>query len=223
MNSGYNRIPDIDNYIDTNNNPVLKSPNSLYELPFYQTKESLLDMEIYKKFLDNAISRFRNSITYKHYKGFLLNLGLDHCQFHGNINSDMATIEMHHNLLNIMDISVIITEHILSTVGYISTFDLIQLLKQEHKAHHIQLVMLSLTPHQLFHNDPEFFIHPSMCFGDWNTFLKTYNKGITQDIAFKILNYVKKSLETDSSDDNNLLELRSNIIDWSGINGSGIN
>ena len=34
-----NEFPDIDSYLD-NGNPVLRSPNSSYELPFMQTKES---------------------------------------------------------------------------------------------------------------------------------------------------------------------------------------
>ena len=80
--------------------------------------------------------------------------------------------------------------------------------------------MLSLTPHQLFHNDPEFFIHPSMCFGDWYSFLNKYKFGITQDIAFKILFYLKKAMEKDGSDDNNLLALRDKIKDWSVLNGN---
>ena len=219
MQSDYNEIPDIETYNTQFDNPTLRSPNSVYELPFYQTRDTLLDIETYRNFLKNAMSRFRKSATYKHYKGFLLNLGLDRCQFHGNITADMASIEMHHNCLNLMDLALIITEHTLNTTGKISSFDLVQMLKEEHKAHRIQLVMLSLTPHQLFHSDPEFFIHPSMCFGDWYSFLEKYKYGITQDIAFKILFYLKKSLETSTSCDNNLLALRDNIKDWGEMNG----
>ena len=35
---------------------------------------------------------------------------------------------MHHNIINIHDIAYIITEHILNTVGKITTFDLVELL-----------------------------------------------------------------------------------------------
>lgn len=213
----YNQFPDIDienEFI----NPTLTSPNSYLQLSFYLTKDSALDIETYKRFLDNAISRFRKSRTYKNYKGFLLGLGLDRCQFHGNITNEHATIEMHHNMLTIFDIAVIITEHILNTRGYISTFDLVQLLKQEHTNHRVQLVMLSLTPHQLYHNNPDFFIHPKMCFGNWVEFLNIYNTGLTQDIAFKLLFYLKKAEELGESDDKDLLNLRNTITNWSNLN-----
>lgn len=208
------KIPGVDTY-DNFINPTIVSPNTPFELPLYQTRETLMDIEAYKSFLKNAISRFRRSKTYKHYKSFLMGLGLDHCQFHGNINDEMADIEMHHNMITIFDIAVIITEHILNTVGYITTFDLVKILKEEHTNHRVQLVMLSLTPHQLYHNNPDFFIHPSMCFGDWYSFLEEYHTGITQDIAFKILNYINKAIEEDESNDNGLLQLRDKLYNWS--------
>lgn len=213
----YNQFPDIDienGFV----NPTLTSPNSYLQLSFYLTKESAIDIETYKRFLDNAISRFRRSKRYKKYKGFLIELGLDRCQFHGNITNEQATIEMHHNMLTIFDIAVIITEHVLNTKGYISTFDLVQLLKQEHTNHRVQLVMLSLTPHQLYHNNPDFFIHPKMCFGNWVEFLNIYNTGLTQDIAYKLLFYLKRAEEMGESDDKDLLNLRQTILDWSYLN-----
>ncbi len=217
----YNKIPNVDHFIDFNEkftNPTLYSDNCPFQLPFAQTRETLINIEDYRKFLDNAISRFRSSRTYKHYKGYLVGIGLDRCQFHGNITNEMATIEMHHNMLNIYDIAIIITEHIINTKGCITTFDLVQLLKEEHKANRIQLVMLALTPHQLFHNNPDFYIHPDMCFGKWYEFLEVYNKGITLDIAYKILFYLKKAVGNNSSQDNQLLDIRNKIINWSGLN-----
>lgn len=213
----YNNIPDI--YCeDEFNNPTLSSPNSHVVLPFYQTYETLLDVETYKSFLTNAIKRFRTSRTYKNYKGYLIGLGLDKCQIHGNITHEMATIEMHHNMLTIFDIALIITEHVLKTKGYISTFDLVKLLKEEHIHNRVQLVMLSLTPHQLYHNTEEFFIHPDMCIGDWYSFLEKYNQGLTKDIAYKVLFYIKKALSEGGTNDNNLLNIREQILDWSVYN-----
>ena len=202
-------------YYDNGNNPTIVSPNSPFELPFYQTRESLLDIESYKNFLQNAISRFRQSRTYKNYKSYLINLGLDRCQVHGNITNEMATIEMHHNVLTVYDIAIIITEHVINTYGKISTFDLVQLLKEEHKANRVQLVMLSLTPHQLFHNNQDFVISNEMCFGNWIEFLEKYNRGLTRDIAYKILFYIQKNITNNgSTDDAELLNLRDKILSW---------
>lgn len=203
-------------------NPTIVSPSCAFVLPFAQTRDTLMDVESYKAFLDSAIARFRHSVTYKNYKHFLMSLGLDRCHFHGNIVSneeqEMASLEMHHNMLTIFDIAYIITEHTLNTYGKITTFDLVDLLKKEHTSHHVQLVMLSKTPHQLYHDNQEFFIHPRMCFGNWYAFLETYNRGLSQEIAFKVLFYLKRALENENSNDSELLNIREKILDWSNLN-----
>lgn len=211
----YNPLPDIESNQDLVNCPVLRSPNSPYELSFYQTRETLINVEDYKRFLDNAIYRFRNSRTYKNYKHYLMELGLDHCQFMSNIDSEMADIEMHHNVLTIFDIAVIITEHVINTIGYISTFQLVEYLKYEHTNNRIQIVMLTQTAHQLYHANPDFFIHPNMCFGKWWEFLERYRYGVTRDIAFKVINYIKRAEEEGASNNNNLLSIREDILNWS--------
>lgn len=225
-----NEIPDIHIEYDDTHNPTIKSPNCLYELQFYQTKESLMDIEVYKRFLENAISRFRHSLTYKHYKGYLIDeIGLNRCQLFGNIDIDTVGgakgIEMHHNFLTIFDIALMITEHVINTTGYISTFDLVQLLKEEHKANRIPIVMLSKTAHQMFHANDTMVLPAKMCFGYWTELIAKYNKGITIEIAQKIINFIKVSLEDDgnllSDYSQNLLKLRDNIIDWSNYNEYG--
>lgn len=212
-----NKFPDI-SLTGENNNPTLESPNKEFAISFYQTKETLCDSELYNRFVKNAIRRFRNSISYKHYKSFLISLGLDHCQVLGNITSEMATVEMHHQILNIHDIAVIITESTLNTYGKISTFDLAYMLKQEHFNNRVALVMLSLTPHQLYHNTEELFIHPDMCIGQWWEFLKKYRYGITKDIAFKVLFYLKQAIDEGGTNDHEILKIRDDIMDWSNKN-----
>lgn len=218
---------------DDNYNPTIKSPNSLFALQFYQTKESMMDVEHYKKFLQNAISRFHQSRTYKNYKGYLVSLGMDKCQLMPNITMELGTdenkkgrkysniVEMHHNFLTIYDIALLITEHVLNTKGFISTFDLVQLLKEEHKNNRVPIVMLCKTAHQMFHTNQEFMIPANMCFGFWQELLQKYNKGITQEIANKVLMFIQKSLDvqqTNTDFTNNLLGLRENILGWSGYN-----
>lgn len=217
-----NKYCDVYAGFDNCNNPTIWSPNSHYVIQFYQTKESLMDIEVYKSFIDNAISRFRHSVAYKTYKGHLYEYGLDRSAFKSNITKDMVDLEMHHNMLNIFDISVIITEHILNTVGFVCTCDVVQILKDEHRNNHIQLVMLDKTSHQInHHSNGAFFIHPKMGVGDWQTFLERYNKGITLDIAFKILRYLRRAEHLGCSDEAGLLAVRDNIINWSELNGYG--
>lgn len=214
-------------YLDIDNgNPSLSTPNEPFSIQFAQTKESLeCDTELYKSFLDNAISRFRHSKTYKQYKSHLYNAGLDRCQVLGNITEEMVGqrgIEMHHNFITIHDIALMISKHILSTTGYLTTFDLVQLLKEEHKANRIPLVMVCKTAHQLYHANEEFILPASMCCGNWWELLEKYKYGITLDIAYKIIYFLNKSIELDNDKskfpDGELLDLRNKVESWANYN-----
>lgn len=223
-----NSIPNIIVY--GGNNPTLGSPSSPFTIQFYQTRETLMDVEVYKRFLENAISAFRKTGTYKHYKAYLMDeIGMDRCQFHSALKSSqdksekMVTLEMHHTILTIFDIALIITEHIINTVGYITTFDLIYLLKYVHKENKVAVVMLSKTSHQLYHNTSEFYIHPSMVFGRWWEFLDEFKYGITKDIANKLIWYLNTAIDKGESDDGGLLNLRESIKDWSYLNDMNFN
>ena len=217
MTPSYNPLPNIEE-ININNNPGIMSPSSGYAIFFYQTKESLMDADAYRAFLKNIERRVRTSVAYSNYKGYLIGLGMDHCQVHGFINSTMADLEMHHCILTLFDIALMISEYYLNTTGYVSSFDVVQTIKDEHKMNNIALVMLTKTPHQLYHNDSSFFIHPDMCIGNWPKLIETYKAGLTQDLAFKILYYIRKAIQVGYTDDGGLLKVRDTILDWSQKN-----
>ena len=210
----YNPLPNIES-LRVNNNPTLYSPSSPYSIAFYQTRDSLVDADTYRSFLKNIEMRVRKSVAYKNYKGFLMGNGLNHCQIHGYINSEMADLEMHHAIMTLFDIALMISEHFLNGTGYVSSFDVVQTIINEHKENNIALVMMTKTPHQLYHNDSSFFIHPDMCIGNWPLLIEKYKDGLTQDVAFKLLYYLKRAIELGETDDAGLLELRDKIIDWS--------
>ena len=173
--------------------PSLRASEAGLDLPFYQTKETLSDPETYRNFIKNAESRFRRSKEYTAYKAYLMSMGFDHCQIMGNIESEQGVdIELHHNILNLFDDCIMICEHVLNTVGYISTFDLIQLIINEHFANRIPLCFLSTTAHQMFTDDMDAYIPPNMTFGKWWELISKYRYGITFDIANKINRYISK-------------------------------
>ena len=221
-NKEYNEIPDIRISYDDQFNPTLRSPNTPFEQPFYHTRDMFMDVDNYKYFIENCISRFRHSKTYKNYKKYLYDIGLDHCQILGNISKEDATVEMHHNFLNIFDITLMITEHYVNTTGYVSTFDVVQSLKDEHKQNNIPIVMLSKTPHQLYHNsDGDIVLPARMCFGYWYNLLKKYNRGITIDIATKVIKFLQISMEFEknySEDENKSNYLLAVNQGWSEYN-----
>lgn len=206
-------------------NPTLYSPDSPFDIMFYQTKETLLDTDVYRNFLYSAITRFRTSEFYKHYKRHLIEIGINRCQLHPNItvdDEDVASLEMHHHVLTIFDIALIITEHILNTYGSISTFDLAELLVMEHKAHRVNTVMLCKTCHQEYtYNNENFKIPSTIGFGKWWELLDRYKHGITRDMAIKIYYMLKNDLynaDTRDAKIQHLLKLRDSILDWSKDN-----
>lgn len=217
----FNEFPDIIQYDDVN--PTISSPNDLFEISFYMTKESLLDVDLYRQFISNAVGRFRRSRDYKAIKARLMGMGMDHCQVLGYIQDGvMAPIEMHHNILGIREIALMITEHIVNTVGIISSFDLIQLLILEHRMDNVPIVMLSETIHQMYESDPNSYLPPDMTFGKWWDLLYRYRYGISIDIANKIISYINKTINREDPYMDFWIQLRKDVKDWSGLNEYGM-
>lgn len=209
-----NDFPDIMSYLN-NGNPTLRSPSSVYEISLNQTKESLTDIDSYARFINNAIMQFRHSRFYKAYKASLMSLGLDHCAYLHNINSDMAEIEMNHVILTIFDIALMISEHYINTYGQVSTFHIVGALREEHKRNRVPIVMMSKTVHQLYHADDLFYVHPNQIFGKWTELISTYRNGITPEICSKLLYYIRQAMKETGSTDNELLTLANEIKNWS--------
>lgn len=191
IRSEYNQYPDIISISESN--PIIQSPYAVEELQMYQTRESLMDVDVFRNFIKNAERRFRSSRHYKAYKAYLIeSLGINRCQIFGNITTEDADVELHHNVLNLFDICLMITQHTVNTIGMISTFDLIQLLIQEHWNNNVGVTFLSKTAHQVYTNDNDGFIPPDMTFGAWWNLLYKYKYGITFNIANKVIKYIKK-------------------------------
>lgn len=125
---------------------------------------------------------------------------------------------MHHNIITIYDIAILITEHILNTIGRITTFDLVSLLIQEHRLNNIPIVMLSKTAHQLYHDDPDFYIPLSMTFGQWWNLLFRYRYGITLDIAYKTVKYISNCQKNNELQNLEMFQLRDTIMNWGNYN-----
>ena len=217
-----NSFQDVKSYDDFN--PILYSPSSPFQISFAQTRESLMDVDIYRSFLYSAIGNFRQSEFYKHYKAHIISLGIDRCQMHPNIttDSDGANLEMHHHVITILDIALIITEHILNTYGSITSFDLEELIKKAHKDHEVNIILLCKTCHEIYHNsDNKLPIPISAGFGKWWNLLTRYRYGKTKDFALKLYYQLKTDLYQTKERDEKLekmMAIRDNIINWSEYN-----
>ena len=190
VRNNYNPYPSVITFNDSN--PTIRSPYATLDLQFYQTKETLMDVDTYRNFLKNAESRFRASREYKAYKHYLMDMGMDRCQIMGNVTSEGAEIELHHNVLGLFDICLLIASHVVNTVGMITTFDLIELLIREHWNNRVGVTFLSKTAHQYYTNNPDQYIPPNMTFGKWWELLSLYRYGISYDLATKVVKYIQK-------------------------------
>jgi hypothetical protein len=190
------------------------------------TADMRYDYEEYEKFLKKAVANFRSTPTYKHYKGYLYSIGINCCQFHPHIQNteeyEMASLEMHHCCLNIYDIAIMISEHYLNTVGAISEFQLVKLLKQEHANNRVPLVMLCKSCHQKYHHK-YLYVHPEQVFGKWWELMDRYNQGWTREIIDKLARYLDRGLgekfKYREEERDKLLALRENIASLAGTGG----
>ena len=134
----------------------------------------------------------------------------------------MASLEMHHCMLNIFDIAIMICEHYLNTVGAISEFELIKRLKQEHANNRIPLVMLCKTCHQLYHHK-SLYIHPEQVFGKWWELIERYNLGWTREIVEKLLRYLNRGVgekfQYRVEERDKLLQLRDTLTSYAEVGG----
>lgn len=210
-------------------NPKLYSKNQDYSIEFGLSPDNRYDFEEYTEFLWSAIRSFRSSAFYKHYKNYLYSLGINKCAFHPYIQNDnentVATLEMHHCMLTIFDIVTLITEHYLNTLPkdiIFTEFDLVDVIKNEHKLNNIPIVFLCKNCHTLFHNS-FLYVEPNQIFGNYvELFLKYKNGWTNNNILDKMCRYLSRSLDDSLSyqikNREKLLLLRDNILDWSKNN-----
>jgi len=214
----YNQYPDI--IIVDEHNPTVRAPKAVLDLMMNQTRDTLADPDTFKSFIKSAERQFRASREYKAYKSYLMDsLGLDRCQILGNISGEDADIELHHNVLGLYDIATMITLHMVNTVGSINSMQLIQMLILEHYKNRVGITFLCKTAHQVYTNDPNGYIPPEQTFGKWWELLGVYNYGITFDIAYKVINYLKKFQNNMPVSIN--LEQQEEILSWASYNTYG--
>lgn len=200
-------------------NPMIDSPDHPNAIFFAQTKDTLLDTDIYSRFVYSCENNFRRLRFYKDYKSFVMGLGLNRDQNMPAITSDMATIEMHHNLPTLKQATIMIIEHLLRHQGQCTTFEVVQHLEWAHRNHWFDVIMLSKTQHQMHHANPADFISTRQCWGFPEYFIMNYLDGMTLDISFNILLHLKQEIQFGGSYNPMLIKARDDILNWQRFNG----
>ena len=202
------------NEINLSNNPIIYDGSNEFGICFAQTRDTLIDTEIYKRFVYNIDNKFRKSAFWMDYKQHLYDLGLNRDQKHASITSEMINLEMHHNFISLKFMTIMITEHILNAKGCVTTFDVIQELEEVHRRNEICVIMLNETEHQVTESDPCDFISIKQCFGNPFAFIDKYIDGMTLDISFKLLLHLKQEEQYGGSFSMNEVRAREQILSW---------
>ena len=205
--------------ITLNNNPVIGSESQPYYISLAVTRDTLLDTEIYSRFVYNIERNFRNSTFYKQYKSSLLNLGANRDQMMAGITSDMAKLELHHNFLELKYATIMIIEHLLNVKGCCTSFEVVHELKEAHRRNEFCPVFLTVTNHKNYHNNPNSFISLKQCItGNPFSFIEKYMDGMTLDIAFKLLLKLKQEEQYGESFTPNMSRCREQLLSWANYN-----
>jgi hypothetical protein len=201
--------------ITLENNPSLYDPGNDCCILLAATRSTLIDTDIYSRFIYSCENNFRKLLFYKGYKSSLMNMGLNRDQNMAGITSEMADIQLHHHFPTLKQAAIMITEHLLNTKGCATTCEVVQLLEHAHRNNWFSVIFLSQTQHEVFHSDPSNFISLKQCVGNGWKFIDAYIDGMTLDIAFKLLLQLKMEEQYGESFSPNLVRAREQIKDWS--------
>ena len=161
-----------------------------------------------KRFIKNCETLVRRSIEYSNYLGQIKStLDLTQCSFLHNVDSEKATIEMHHYPFSLYDITEIVLDKRISRKEPITSMLVADEVLELHFMNLIGLVPLSVTIHQLTHSG-RLFINMTQVFGYVSKFTKLYRDYIPEENLAKLLKIVELSQSNASMMDNeDLLKL----------------
>ena len=184
-------------YKTENKSPVVDSPNAFYQLSMYKSEDYFMQNDSMVKFTKGVEKKVRENDRYKKYIAYLKsNVKLNRCQVLRDITDEDATIEMHHGIINLFNICDIVTQYFLLHNWPVSTFRIADAVLDEHYKNRIPVIMVSVTVHQQIHNGTLFIPYKAF-FGDFKSFIRKYDKAISQDIREVINRYIDRSLIED--------------------------
>lgn len=197
-------------------NPIIYDPSQVYQIQFAATRDTLIDTEIYQKFVYSCETNFRKSRFYKAYKSNIMNKGLNRDQDHASITSEMTSLEMHHHFPTLKQATIMIIEHNLNIKGCITTFEVVRELEECHRKNWMGIIMLSETGHQVFESGTtNQFISLTQCYGNPFEFINHYIDGMTLDICYKLLLQLKLEEEHNKkSFSPMMIKARDQILSW---------
>lgn len=192
-------LPNIQ-YDTTGDTPVVDSFGSLYNIPFEKPPEFFSNLESRNNFIKGCERLIRTNDRYSKYIAYLKNeIKLNRCQLIKNLTDKDCKIEMHHGpIFTLYDYCDIVINWHLNKGYKLTTFDVADLLLEEHKKNRIHVVMLSTSMHEEVH-DREVFINVKQAWGNLGKFIKIYGSGIDKDLREKYNRYMDKCMMMDTT------------------------
>jgi hypothetical protein len=125
-------------------------------------------------FVKNVERLVRSSIEYKRYIGFIReNLGFNRCLVLNKVDSESATIEMHHHPFTLFDIVMAVVEKYRSNGDVFDTYIIAHEVMSLHYSNVIGVVPLSKTAHELAHSG-SVTIPKEYVVGNYQLFYESY-------------------------------------------------
>lgn len=166
--------------VELNGQIGIKSDSSPFaECLYFQ---DFYDENAVKKFTKNVERLIRTSREYNDYIALLRTncSELNHDNILHNITNSDVDLEFHHYPFSLFDIvSIVMNNHVIDGKKFTS-FSLAKEIMKLHYEHKIGLVPLTKTMHELAH-DGKLFLSTKQIFGDYKSFIKEYEKGITAE------------------------------------------
>lgn len=204
-------LPDIV-YLKNKNTPIVDSPASSYQIPYFKDPDYFANWESYTSFVKACEQVVRTNDRYRKYINYLkTEVKLNHCQVLSNLDDEDCPIEMHHGpIFTLFDYCSVMVDYFLLKKWKINTFRIADEILNEHQKNHIQVVMLSKTIHQEVHAR-DIFINMKHAYGDLNAFIRRYHDAFSDELIEKMNRYIDRSMMHDS-DDYGLLTLNSQLM-----------
>lgn len=195
--------------IKKNDNIVLIDKNNRYDILSSYYFNDYINQKKLKRFIKHIESRFRSSLEYKKYLGFLINdQNIKSCSIFGNIDEESATLEFHHYPFTLYDIVEIIINKYIMTNTKFNSFIILQELINIHYNNEVGLVRLCKTAHELVH-DGSIFISIDSVFGKVNEFINNYYNYIPEDLIKKYNDIIE--MDKKGKDDKKILRIEKSV------------
>lgn len=142
------------------------------------------DYDKYQKFIKGCEDAVRNDDRYTAYVAKMHEAGLNQCAILGNMEDKKVKLEMHHGpIFNLFDICDIVTRAMVKRKQFdeMTTFDIADLVLEEHRLHNVMTVMLSKTAHKGSHNRKghhSIFVDIRATVGRIDRFIDRYQDGM---------------------------------------------